>query len=266
MMYLDPNNYQPIHQDEQPDEEVVKGYIPTKSSYTYNNLLKDSFGLSLLCILATIIFNAFLYSQYYNWKLVCVESSKYAGLTRSLSVPWTLDGPYFNQDEVLTDEAWESISIDAGAVALADEYVSMMGLPTSQRFPWDDAKGIYNINAYHSLHCLKMIRESLRESQKGLQQSSPFEHQLHCVDALRQEVICNADDTPRYTGSQPHKSSGLGQVRQCRNWNDLEAWAADNTACYRYINYTQPEFDSLERYKFCPEGSPYSAKIHEIFG
>jgi hypothetical protein len=111
-----------------------------------------------------------------------------------------------------------------------------------------------------------MLRISLRESQDGREQSTPFEHQLHCVDALRQEVICNADDTPRYTGFQPHKSSGLGQFRQCRNWKDLEAWAAENTACWRYINNTDPDFDSLERYKFCPEGSPYHDRIHEIFG
>lgn len=77
-----------------------------------------------------------------------------AGLTRNLSIPWTLEGPYFNADEDLADEAWEAISIDAGAIALADGYVSKMGLPVSQRFPWDDEKGIYNINAYHSLHCL----------------------------------------------------------------------------------------------------------------
>jgi len=222
--------------------------------------------MSVLCLLSTIAFNTFLYIKYYHYQLTCVERSPYAALTRTLSVPWTLNGPYFDEDEAVSDEAWESMNIDAGAVALTDEYVSKMGLPTSQRFPWDDTKGIYNLNAYHSLHCLKMLRTSLRESQQGREQSTPFEHQLHCVDALRQEVICNADDTPRYTGFQPLKSSGLGQFRQCRNWKDLEAWAAENTACWRYINNTDPNFDSLERYKFCPEGSPYYAYIHEIFG
>jgi hypothetical protein len=77
-----------------------------------------------------------------------------AGLTRTLSMPWTLNGPYFEEDELSSDQVWESISIDAGAVALTDDYVSEKGLPTSQRFPWDDTKGIYNLNAYNSLHCL----------------------------------------------------------------------------------------------------------------
>ena len=54
----------------------------------------------------------------------------------------------------MTDHVWKNLNVDAGVVALSDEYSESMGLHSSQRFPWDDKKGIYHLNAYHGLHCL----------------------------------------------------------------------------------------------------------------
>lgn len=188
----------------------------------------------------------------------------------------------------MADQLWEDISIDNGTVALEDSYVETMGLPLSQRFPWDDGKGIYLLNGYHSLHCLvsgrdgtsykrdpksvyltrkqKTIRQVVLEFDRGLPRSEPTKHLLHCLDALRQDVICYADDTPRYTGLQPPGRSGTGQVRQCKDWNQLEAWAQQHTACWRYINPHNHSFDTLERHKFCPDGSPYLEKVRQVFG
>ena len=54
----------------------------------------------------------------------------------------------------MADELWEDISVDNGTVALEDDYVAKLGLPTSQRFPWDQKKGLYLLNGFHSMHCL----------------------------------------------------------------------------------------------------------------
>lgn len=53
-----------------------------------------------------------------------------------------------------TDQAWNSIDFSAGMIAIDDKEAAELGLPRSQRFPWDDSKGIYLLNAYHNLHCL----------------------------------------------------------------------------------------------------------------
>lgn len=53
-----------------------------------------------------------------------------------------------------TDEAWEAIDFNAGMVAIDDKEANELGIPLSQRFPWDESKGIYLINGYHNLHCL----------------------------------------------------------------------------------------------------------------
>ena len=48
----------------------------------------------------------------------------------------------------------KKLSHDQGSIALTDEYVNTLGLPSAQRFPWDDRRGMFFLNVHHSLHCL----------------------------------------------------------------------------------------------------------------
>ena len=58
----------------------------------------------------------------------------------------------------------------------------------------------------------------------------PFGHSTHCIDAVRQSIMCNADDTLLY--KRYNVSDGDGQMRKCRNWGALRDWAAKHSACY----------------------------------
>lgn len=62
----------------------------------------------------------------------------------------------------------------------------------------------------------KEIRRSYVRYQNGMPQTGDLGHVRHCFDALRQDILCNADDTPRYSGFQPQDSTGLMQDHQCR--------------------------------------------------
>ena len=87
-------------------------------------------------------------------------------------------------------------------------------------------------------------------------QSQHFSHINHCLDAFRQDIMCNADDTPRFTGFVDEPSSGLGQVRMCKSWTKLESWAKANSACYTYHpKHISGMHISLEAFKSCPDGS-----------
>ncbi|KAI4244324.1 MAG: hypothetical protein L6R40_003050 [Gallowayella cf. fulva] len=204
--------------------------------------------------------------QHPKSKFVLTSKTDIAHLREDSPQAWQSKSPYFGEDDTVADILWDEISIDNGTVALDDSYAASLGLPLSQRFPWDQDKGLYLLNGYHSLHCLKTIRQVVLEFDRGVERSEPTGHVLHCLDALRQDVLCYADDTPRYTGFQPAGRSGTGQTRQCRDWNKLEAWAQTHTACWRYINPHDPDFDLLQRHRFCPEGSPYIAKLKDFFG
>lgn len=95
-------------------------------------------------------------------------------------------------------------------------------------------------------------------------------HISHCLDTIRQDLICDADDTPRWTG-YGDMISGVGQVRQCKDWNTLNAWAKEHTACYKHIPLAESDVDRLKPYTFCPPQSPqspqspYIEKIHRFY-
>ena len=93
----------------------------------------------------------------------------------------------------------------------------------------------------------------------GKHQLWPFGHVTHSRHVLRDATMCNADDTPRYTGklhAQENATtlfSGIGQNRQCRDWKQLREYALEHSACYRRpLDKYEP---LLDRYKHCPDGS-----------
>lgn len=199
-------------------------------------------------------------------------------LARDVDRPFGLD--HMKPDAAEEEEIWTTGSeYERGIIALSDSEVEDMGLPYAQRFPWDFTKGIYLLNGYHNLHCVvssspdhgetvtldipaltaaqRTIRNSLMEFKQGVPQSRSWEHLVHCLHTLRDDVICNADDTPRYSGFQPPRSSGLGQDRKCRDWKKLEAFANEHNSCFKHVDPANDTFRAIDRYRYCPEGSPY---------
>jgi hypothetical protein len=81
------------------------------------------------------------------------------------------------------------------------------------------------------------------------------------MDMLRQDIVCNADDTPLFSSRGVTKDAGLGQERMCRSWDKLTAWAESQTACYAMINETQGVDTTLSRYRYCTQDSPYYTRI-----
>lgn len=98
----------------------------------------------------------------------------------------------------------------------------------------------------------RTIFRYVHASDQNRPQRIAFSHILHCLDQLRQDVVCNADDTPRYAGLQDPPGTGAGQVRMCRDWGKLEAWARENTACFKHEDEVPDKM--INRFKACPDG------------
>jgi hypothetical protein len=56
--------------------------------------------------------------------------------------------------ETEIDQVWDAIDLDVGVVTFSGEWADQNGLPRSARFPWDESQGIYELAAFHGLHCL----------------------------------------------------------------------------------------------------------------
>ena len=61
--------------------------------------------------------------------------------------------PNATDDEVV-DNAWDAIAKDFGVVAVDHKTAKRIGAPSTMDLPSDPTKGIYVVEAYHSLHCL----------------------------------------------------------------------------------------------------------------
>ncbi|KHO00463.1 uncharacterized protein MAM_01241 [Metarhizium album ARSEF 1941] len=161
----------------------------------------------------------------------------------------------------IDDAMWDSPEYDwyLGWVALQNDEAESKGLPTAMRWPWDSSRSIYILHGFHSLHCVFVLRDAIMQYHGRRPQAWPYGHVTHCLHVLREDVVCAADDTPRYTGrlhAQENETvveSGIGQLRMCRDWNELRRHAMDNSACY----YRPPDHyvPLLDRYKRCPDGS-----------
>ena len=100
----------------------------------------------------------------------------------------------------------------------------------------------------------QIIHLAITERHLGKPQTTPLTHITHCLDDLRQDILCHADDTPRWTANNSNPESGIGQNRQCRDWAELHMWAHKNSACKRRLVRGE-DIDQIERFKFCAPDS-----------
>ena len=105
-----------------------------------------------------------------------------------------------------------------------------------------------------------MLRDAVNDGHDRVNPRWTRPHLMHCVEFLLQNVMCYADDTPLYTGflhasvNDVKPTAGLGTPRMCRDWNKLQAWAKERSACYDpHYKQHDPTVAEMEKYKFCPD-------------
>lgn len=99
-----------------------------------------------------------------------------------------------------------------------------------------------------------------------------YPHLMHCLNLLRESVVCHADDTPLYIGrlhKNIHENSpraGTGTVKMCRDWKRLQEWSRARSACYKPEYWTQPGYSEIDRYKNCPDGAKPWEQVEIVEG
>ncbi|KAF7299742.1 hypothetical protein HMN09_00980100 [Mycena chlorophos] len=78
----------------------------------------------------------------------------------------------------------------------------------------------FGLAMFHQMHCLQRIREALV-------QGDPGHHTRHCLNLLRQTVLC-ASDTTLDPMNREHGTDGLGVVHVCRDWRKVYSFVAQN--------------------------------------
>ena len=116
----------------------------------------------------------------------------------------------------------------------------------------------------------KNIHRLLYDAHHSRPLSRDVGHAMHCLDHIRKDTLCNADDFLLPTPPDHYGMQGpQGQARVCRDWDRLLGWADAHHACYRHITDDErgfaKEHAEMERYANCPEGSPYMGRMREYF-
>ncbi|ORX91866.1 hypothetical protein BCR34DRAFT_629554 [Clohesyomyces aquaticus] len=224
--------------------------------------------LMLTMLTVSLMANVFLFFWHVHPRSCPPDLGKspYTGNTFDTFIQYHSTSEYWdpsaNQSDM--DDAWEALDTNPVAVALHDEHAKQLGLTPSTPFPWDTERSVYYLKGLHDLHCLKLIRKSIVSQFRGEETELSDEHVFHCLDALRQDVMCTADDTPM-PAAVKHKI-GDGQIRRCRNWDQMISWAQqpDRNACHQFDDYREAAH-SLEFFAFCPENSPYRLTAEAYF-
>ncbi|XXH04030.1 hypothetical protein Hte_010441 [Hypoxylon texense] len=133
-----------------------------------------------------------------------------------------------------------SLEGGGGRVALSQDTVGRLSLPTSVPAAQDPEKRVYQIAGYHQLHCLDKIRDVLhdisdlqngivREDAMPYLNGSNWDHVLHCVEGVRQGLVCRIDETLLpVKETWPPIGDGSSQQRTCKNAPALRDWAERN--------------------------------------
>ncbi|KAH8807405.1 hypothetical protein F5884DRAFT_856986 [Xylogone sp. PMI_703] len=142
-------------------------------------------------------------------------------------------------------EAWMNLFPMGKGYISVDKMISEHSVPDFVQKLSTDGSGRFCIAAFHQLHCLYLLQGDLFEALEG-NITSPRSHTLHCLDYLRESILCAADSTlePFRSpfDSMAHRTGidGYGTPHQCRDFNKLHAFAER----YRYND--EKDFERFE--------------------
>ena len=76
-----------------------------------------------------------------------------------------------------------------------------------------------------------MNREAALEGKQLLDENTPWDlkphHMRHCIDLIRQALMCNADTTIEVVDESVHGVHGFRTEHRCKDWQQLWDWTAE---------------------------------------
>ncbi|EPS37333.1 hypothetical protein H072_8989 [Dactylellina haptotyla CBS 200.50] len=124
-----------------------------------------------------------------------------------------------------SDEAWlKLIPNGRGFVSLSKLIESSeYGIPPSLARMDKSHKGEFAVSSFHQLHCLHMVVKSYFSALGS--HDHDVVHTKHCLEYLRNSIICSADSALEPWKKDLHGVDGFGNPHMCRDFEGLFQWA-----------------------------------------
>ncbi|KAI2464124.1 hypothetical protein F4781DRAFT_414162 [Annulohypoxylon bovei var. microspora] len=145
------------------------------------------------------------------------------------------DTPKFvGQPRPEMDQAWHDL-LSATAIRLSEDELLLANNATSIKHK--DGGYVGGLGISHSLHCVKRIKQYLHPEyyyQGDQAWEELFMHADHCLESLRQVVLCSADVSPYLLEWTPHSrfkpAVRVPQPHACVDWEALHEWMSGRAA------------------------------------
>ncbi|KGO67150.1 Protein of unknown function DUF3328 [Penicillium italicum] len=101
---------------------------------------------------------------------------------------------------------------------------------------------------YHQLHCLSILMTAMGTSREewAMLEKEKLVHRAHCVEYLRQSILCSADTTLEGETGAWAKSTGWGQTHSCVDLDALTAYANERAIWNLTERLLPDSFDPLK--------------------
>ncbi|KAK1959928.1 hypothetical protein LY78DRAFT_590623 [Colletotrichum sublineola] len=127
-----------------------------------------------------------------------------------------------------TDQFWHDLRKTDGIVAVDGDWAQRIHLPSTVDHPHEPHLKLYQINVFHSLHCLYRIRNRLISNITLDRWPRNDIHTMHCLDHIRNDLMCHADIS--LSGSDEFASFNRHDHDQkCRDLGAIQAWAREHS-------------------------------------
>ncbi|KAI5458860.1 hypothetical protein BGZ63DRAFT_514270 [Mariannaea sp. PMI_226] len=137
------------------------------------------------------------------------------------------------------DREWESL-YEFGLLAISKNEAALLPNRTGRIANTED-KYFVELDVFHQLHCLNMIRMSrYPEYYRNLHTSEAdeiltyfdSEHIEHCIDTIRQSLMCQTDITPlvyQWDNNKERMRIHGDVIHSCRNFDRIREWAKEKS-------------------------------------
>ncbi|PYH44305.1 oxidase ustYa family protein [Aspergillus saccharolyticus JOP 1030-1] len=154
---------------------------------------------------------------------VKLEAMEFQGQLRIIS-------PYQGDPSPELDQAWKEL-LQYSNIWVTGEELSKIN-KTSIPVPGEEDKYWVELSVVHELHCIKRLRQYIHSDYYFANISAEDRrlndlHTDHCLEILRQSVMCHADIsmiTMTWEPTSKYPAADFQNVHECKNWDVLYEW------------------------------------------
>ncbi|KAK1984689.1 hypothetical protein LZ30DRAFT_820873 [Colletotrichum cereale] len=126
------------------------------------------------------------------------------------------------------DQFWHDLRKTDGIVVVDRSWARRTNLSSTVDHPYEPHLKVYQINVFHSLHCLYRIRNRLISNLTLDQWPRNDIHTMHCLDHIRNDLMCHADIS--LSGSDEFVSFNRhDHDLNCRDLGAIQEWAGEHS-------------------------------------